>query len=345
MYPRRVIAADARHFGVAILPLDVNRSHKTYRVERCESRSGFGVRLALAEVRDICDAEVESVLSARNEAGPFTSLEDLWRRAELSRPVLENLVHVGALDEVSGGRGRRELLWRAVDLAGGNTLSPRIATKRVRKPQPPAQLALELDEPIAEDLPDLPPYTEHEETQAELEVAGIDATRHVMDLYRPLLAELGCIPATSLIHHRNDSEVWVAGVKVASQTPAIRSGQRIIFLTLDDLTGPLDVTVFERAQPRCARTAFDAWVLLVRGTLRKRGGASLKHRTDPRNVAATIVADEIFDLVEVARHGKEGLSVAEALDRQRARHGGGALAVAEQPKARLWHASGGSSGR
>ncbi len=42
----------------------------------------------------------------------------------------------------------------------------------------------------------------------------------------------------------------VAGVKVASQTPAIRSGQRIIFLTLDDATGPVEVTVFESVQPK-----------------------------------------------------------------------------------------------
>ncbi|HEU4480844.1 MAG TPA: OB-fold nucleic acid binding domain-containing protein, partial [Actinomycetota bacterium] len=304
MYPRRLIVADARQFGIPILPLDVNASDSVYRAE--ETPDGIGVRLAFSEVREISDAEIDSILAARSSA-PFASLEDLWRRAELSRPVLENLVHVGALDSVAGGRARRELLWRAIDLAGRHPIgATRSKRRRPRAAGGAVQLGFGFDEPITESLPDLPPYTPLEETEAELEVAGIDARRHIMELYRPLLAEARCIAANELVAQRNDSEVWVAGVKVSSQTPAIRSGQRIIFLTLDDLTGPLDVTVFERVQPWCARTAFHSWLLLVRGILRKRGGASRRHRTDPRNVGVTIVAEELFDLAELARDRTDG---------------------------------------
>ena len=45
----------------------------------------------------------------------------------------------------------------------------------------------------------------------------------------------------------------VAGVKVASQTPAVRSGQRIIFVSLDDATGPIEVTVFQSVQHKVAQ--------------------------------------------------------------------------------------------
>ncbi|HEX2296347.1 MAG TPA: DNA polymerase III subunit alpha, partial [Actinomycetota bacterium] len=75
MYPRRLIVADARHFGVPILPVDVNASDATYRVERVGEKAG--IRLALSEVRDISDAEIDSLVANR----PFDSLEDLWRRA------------------------------------------------------------------------------------------------------------------------------------------------------------------------------------------------------------------------------------------------------------------------
>ena len=67
----------------------------------------------------------------------------------------------------------------------------------------------------------------------------------------------------------------VAGVKVASQTPAIRSGQRIIFLTLDDATGPVEVTVFESVQPKVAKTVFHSYAMAVSGaaaTDRREGG-------------------------------------------------------------------------
>ncbi|MGH2788168.1 MAG: DNA polymerase III subunit alpha [Actinomycetota bacterium] len=327
MYPRRLIAADARNFGIPILPVDVNRSAAAYRVEGTDPR---GIRLALAEVRDISAAEVDSILTARS-TGPFTSLEDLWRRTELSQPVLVNLIHTGALDGIAGGRSRRELLWAAAELAS----KPKV---RVGE-----QLALALDDAIVESLPDLPAYTPLEEVEAELEITGIDGRRHIMDLYGELLTEIGCLPARALSGARNRSQVWVAGAKVASQTPAIRSGQRIIFVTLDDPTGPIDVTVFERVQDRCARTVFHSWLLLIKGELRKRGGASFVHKTDPTNTGITVVVEDAFDLAELARDRSSGMSVADALDKQRARWTIGAETIPRRPA--LWHSSGGSAGR
>jgi error-prone DNA polymerase len=202
-------------------------------------------------------------------------------------------------------------------------------------------------EPAAPALPGLPEYSPREETEAELDITGIDARRHIMDLYGPLLVEVGATPAEYLRSVRNDTEVWVAGVKVASQTPAIRSGQRIIFVTLDDLTGPIDVTVFERAQARCARTVFHSWLLLVRGVVRKRGGASLLYETDPTNTGITVVVHEAFDLAELARDRAGGHSLSAALGRQRKRAAATGLATGSSNGApsKLWHSSGGSAGR
>jgi error-prone DNA polymerase len=351
MYPRRLIVADARQFGIAILPIDINASYDDYRVEDVSAagRTRWGIRMSLSEVKGISAAELDALLEARLPH-PFTSLEDLWRRVELSRPVLENLIHIGALDSIEPRRTRRELLWRGAELSG----EPR--------PVPGAQLGLALDEPVSEELEELSRYTELEQVTAELEITGIDARRHLMSLYRPLLKEIGATPASDLRFMRNDAEVWVAGVKVSTQTPAIRSGQRIIFLTLDDLTGPIDVTVFERRQARCARTVFHSWLLLIRGVVRKRGGASLTHEMHPTNVGVTVVADEAFDLAELASDRAESCSMATALGRQRKRQAMTSLApVPAELEARagwagpdrqtgrakprkLWHSSGGSAG-
>jgi error-prone DNA polymerase len=388
MYPRRLIVADARTFGIPILPVDVNASEEMYRVEPVSDSEGaadysaaggdlpyglqtvlsrptgrsqsslpvagkapssppggnepppttFGIRLAFSEVRGISEAEIDSIIEARRDR-PFGSLEDLWRRAELSRPVLEDLVHVGALDSIAGSRSRRELLWKVAGLAG-------LAGEPRREIG--EQLSFTFEEQVSEALPGLPAYSPLEETEAELDIIGIDARRHVMDLYGPLLVEIGAMPAEHLRSVRNDSEVWVAGVKVASQTPAIRSGQRIIFVTLDDLMGPIDVTVFERAQARCARTVFHSWLLLVRGVVRKRGGASLLYETDPTNTGITVVAQEAFDLAEVARDRAAGHSLSAALSHQRKRAtaaGLGAGSTTNGAPSKLWHSSGGSAGR
>jgi error-prone DNA polymerase len=345
MYPLRLIAADARRFGIPILPIDVNRSDAVYRPETIDEQGGSGgearlapasreqkgVRIALSAVRDISEAEIDSIVAAR----PFTSLEDLWRRTEVSRPVLENLALVGALDSISGGRSRRELTWRAAALNESKPLAREVDAR---------QLELALDEGAVHELPELPAPTPIEETEAELSISGIDARRHMMELYEPLFEELGCTPAERLRRIRTNAEVWVAGVKVSTQTPAIRSGKRIIFLTLDDLTGPLDVTLFEGAQSRCAHTVFHCWLLVVKGVVRKRGGASRLHETDPHNVGLTVVADEVFDLADLSATRKRGVTLADALararDLQRART---SPAAGDTPK--LWHASGGSAGR
>ena len=84
----------------------------------------------------------------------------------------------------------------------------------------------------------------------------MDASRRLISFYEPLMRDLGVTWAKDLGDARGDTWVMVAGVKVASQTPAVRSGQRIIFLTLDDGTGLSDVTLFERVQPWCATTVF-----------------------------------------------------------------------------------------
>lgn len=349
MYPRRSIVADARVGGIPILPVDVNYSDRVYRAERGEAR--MGVRMSLSQVRDISSAEIDSIVMARR-GGLFKSLEDLWRRVEISRPVLENLVHIGALDSLES-RSRRELLWRTVELCSESkpktSSRPRIRTeaRRAKRPISNDQLSLTLDEPITESLAELPRYTRIEETEAELEVTGIDVRRHLMELYEQLFAEADCTPARSLRQARNRSQVWVAGIKVSTQTPAIRSGQRIIFLTVEDPTGPIEVTIFERAQPRCARTLFHSWLLLVRGEVRKRGGASLMQPMHPDNVGVTVVAEEAFDLAEIARALEAGDSLDAALKRQRIRQAAAGLAStsSEDAPGRLWHSSGGSSGR
>ncbi|MEW6059754.1 MAG: OB-fold nucleic acid binding domain-containing protein, partial [Actinomycetota bacterium] len=236
--------------------------------------------------------------------------------ANVSRPVAEALAHAGAFDALPGA-------------FPGGTRRDRLYTAMTTEPQREGdQLTLDLCG-AAPATPtggrfQLAEYTEEEKVRAELEVVGLDASRHLISFYEPLLADLGVVRSKDLHRHRAGEWVTVAGVKVASQTPAIRSGQRIIFLTLDDATGPVDVTVFEKVQPKVARTVFHSFVLAVRGKLR---------RTGKRGVS--IIAEDVWDLTELRRSRRK--------DRL-----GNALAAHEpspgETPRKLWHASGGSAG-
>jgi error-prone DNA polymerase len=264
--------------------------------------------LALQDVHGISDADMRSILEARAEH-QFRDVGDFLRRANVSKPVVEAIAHAGGFDGI--GRGtRRDRLYAAM-----TTVPQREGD----------QLALDLSG-SAEDRLALPEYTDAERVRAELEVLGLDASRHLVSFFEPLLADLGVVRSRDLHTCRSDERVMVAGVKVASQTPAIRSGQRIIFLTLDDATGPVDVTVFESVQPKVAKTVFHSFVLAVVGTVRRTGYKGV-----------SVVAEDVWDLTALLHARRQG-RLAEALAHE------GPSPGAAVPR-KLWHSSGGSAGR
>jgi error-prone DNA polymerase len=146
------------------------------------------------------------------------------------------------------------------------------------RPVTSVQLTLDLGDEPREHVSGLPEMTAEEQMRAELEILGLDASRHVVDTYADFLDALGAVRSQDLLRQRSRSEILVAGVKVATQTPPVRSGRRVVFLTLDDGTGPVDATFFEDAQGPYAATVFGSWLLVVRGEVRRTGhrGISLR---------------------------------------------------------------------
>jgi len=303
MYPRRLLLDDARRRGVPILPLHVNRSEPEYVVEEVATDE-HGIRLGLQDVHGISGAEIRSILAARAER-PFRSVADLLRRTIVARPVVEALAHAGAFDGLASETNRRGHLYEAITVVAPREGEQLILTDA----QAPAL--------------DLAGYTDAEVVRAELEVLGLDATRHLVSFYEPLLADLSVTRAKDLPTLRQGAWVMVAGVKIATQTPAIRSGQRIIFLSLDDATGPIEVTVFEKVQQKVAKTVFHAYAMAVWGQLRRTGAKGV-----------SVVAEEVWDLTALHRARREG----------RLREAMATPTIPSAPDRRLWHSSPGSAG-
>jgi error-prone DNA polymerase len=112
---------------------------------------------------------------------------------------------------------------------------------------------------------------------AELAILKMDISGHILDKYRPMLDAMGVTRSDELVHLRSKTEVLVAGVRVATQTPPMRSGKRVVFITLDDGHGCSDSTFFDEAQQRCASTLFNTKLLLISAKTRRTGvrGVSL----------------------------------------------------------------------
>ncbi|MGG2465163.1 DNA polymerase III subunit alpha [Streptomyces sp. RGM 3693] len=297
MYPKRLLLADARRRGVPVLPLDVNRSAVTHRIELVPDVEGapgtWGLRLALSDVYGMSQAEARRIADGQ----PYRSLQDLWQRARPSRPVADRLARVGALDAF--GANRRDLLLYLTELhhhgrsAPGGQLT--LHTGDEAMGVPPCSSGAENSgvEPV--EPAGLPDLGDVERLSAELGVLGMDASRHLMADHREFLTELGAVPARLLRDARHGETVLVAGAKAATQTPPIRSGRRVIFTTLDDSTGLVDCAFFDDSHRTCAHTVFHSWLLLVRGTVQRRGPRSL-----------SVVGSAAWNLAELAELRRAG---------------------------------------
>lgn len=288
MYPKRLIVDEARQWGIALAPLDVNLSDRTHRVERTTQVTrapyvapdqlstgksltlpdarGYAIRLALADVEGISEGEVDSIIAAR----PYADLADFVHRSGSSKPTTESLVMVGAFDALheleTKKINRRDLLMHLHDLH-----------ESTAKKSSGSQILLDLAAPdlLSSGLPDLAPS---EVVANEIDILGMDISQHMLEFYSDFLNHVGAIKSADLIKQRSGASVLVAGVKVALQTPPVRSGRRVMFLTIDDGYGCNDVTFFEDAQSDYAALLRNSSLFLIRGVIRRTGprGISLR---------------------------------------------------------------------
>jgi error-prone DNA polymerase len=300
MYPKRLILDDARQWGITIAPIDINKSDRSYRVEQTDltgripysapdiastgaslklpDARGYAIRMALSDIQGISESEIDSILAAR----PYSDLADFVARSGASRPTCEALILVGGFDEIHLSAGsplnHRDLLLHLQDLYKLTSDSRNTRYSQATKHSTGGtQMLLGLTPPALtpSGLPDL---TLAERVDHEVTLTGMDISRHMLDFYGEFLNHVGAIKSADLIRQRAGSSVLVAGVKVALQMPPIRSGKRVIFLTLDDGYGCNDITFFEDLQQSHSTLLFASTLFLIRGEVRRTGprGISLR---------------------------------------------------------------------
>lgn len=270
MYPLRLLVAEARHLGIPLLQMDVNYSTGSYRLEPSAHDGGrqWGIRMALTSLKGISQAEIRRI----EREQPFDSLTDFRDRARVKSSVLLNLAKIGALDGFfPEGRKRRNDIVSWV-----RTLNAQDAAKRASRWQVQGQLALNLTGVEAAVFPERTAEpTVQELIATELDITGIDVTGHVMETRAEQLAQLGVTYARDLLSLRNGAQVRVAGIRVATQTPPMASGKRVVFISLDDGTGLVDLSFFEEAQSDTGRELFNGNLLCAEGIIRRTGPRAL----------------------------------------------------------------------
>jgi len=238
-YAPRVVIADARHHGVRVLPVHVNRGQDV-----CTLEDG-ALRLGLSYVDGLGEAALERLLEARPASG-YRDLADLCQRARLPRRSVENLILAGALADWCDDQ--RQLLWEL---------------GRLRWREDALPLAWPSDGVALE------PMTDAERLMAEYGATGVSAQGHLMELYRERAEAAGALASEKLTAIPAGARVRVAGMVAVRQRPPTAKG--FVFVTLEDEGGTMNVIikppVFERQHQVWSR----GLVLLVEGTVEREG--------------------------------------------------------------------------
>lgn len=226
----------ARRMELEILPPDINASMANFSVDH------EAIRFGLAAVRNVGDAAITSIVEARQADGEFKSLLDFCKRIDTStinKRMVESLIKCGAFDSLGA---KRSQLLAIMDAAMSEA-------QREKRDAMNGQLGLfgeDIGETYALKLPDIPEASMPERLNWEKENTGFYITGHPLDEFR---ASLKNLPTIEFIQHggvKDKQVVRIGGMVTEAKRITTRKGDTMCFLTIEDYTERLEVTVFPR---------------------------------------------------------------------------------------------------
>jgi error-prone DNA polymerase len=284
-YAPAQLVRDAREHEVEVRHPDVNASDWDCTLEPA-GNGACAVRLGVRLVSGLPEEQARAVIAARGES--YSDLHALWLRSGVSLGVLERLADADVFR--SFGFERRQALWMVKGLDGGRGESK--AQNAVSRATP-LFVSKEGGDLFREPAMDLLPMSLGEHVVHDYSTISLSLKAHPCQFFRDELRRRRVI--TSAEHgeeRRAGTRVSVAGLVLVRQRPGTAKG--VIFLTLEDETGIVNVVVWPKTFERNRRVVMTAQFLLVRGRIEREG------------LVIHVVADEIVDISEKLRALSDG---------------------------------------
>jgi len=267
---------EARSMGIQVLPPDIHESGLDF------TPVGDRIRFGLAAIKNVGEGTARGICDARGVHGNFRNIHRYCEVVDsklLNRRVLESLIKSGAMDCLDPSRANRASLWAAIDgvlehgqkvwrdksSGQGNLLGPRLTGF--------AQMS---SESYYDDLPDVEDWTESERLAGEYSVLGFYVSGHPLAKYSGRLAELAVTELGALESCPNGEDVRVAGVVVHSRPMRSRKGDRWAIVTLQDMSGMVELLVFPEAFARLEPLIASGAPLFVKGRVNLEEGANAR---------------------------------------------------------------------
>ena len=265
---------ETRRMGINVLPPDVNESRFDFRVK------DEGIRFGLQAIKNVGRAAIDAIVRARQKRGRITSIFELCEWVDpgsLNKRVLESLIMAGALDSLKGHRAQ---LMAAVETA----MSVGARTQRDRSSGQTSLLAVLQDHGeengMERELPHTPEWSEMTKLSHEKEVLGFYCSGHPLSRFK---REIDWFTTASLDRARSlrdGARVVVAGIISDRKIHLGKRGQRVGFLTLEDLTGAMEAIVFDDKIRARGDDLVQGNMIMVSGTISIRKEDSPKIRVN-----------------------------------------------------------------
>ena len=261
--------AECNRLGVEVLQPDVNRSLANFGIERTADGAA-AIRFGLAQIKNVGEGGIDTLTADRDEGGPFTTLEDFARRVnprEVNKRVLDSLAKAGALD-VLGPRGTviggvERLLTVAQEQQRlretGQTSMFDLFGDQVDTPLP----ALEL-EPMEVPTPQLLAW--------EKELLGTYVSEHPFRRAAGALGEMLTAQASELSEEMVGQRAVIAGAVVNVRPLTTKQGKAFAAVTLEDLSGQVELTIWPDSYDDARDLLREATVLVAKVDIRSRNG-------------------------------------------------------------------------
>lgn len=256
---------ECRETGIAVDPPDLNESSMEFTV------SNGRIRFALAAVKNVGAAAIDAMLAEREADGKFTSLFDFLCRVDsrkVNKKVVESLIKCGAFDFTGERRGQ---LMAALD----PSMEAAQAVQRDREAGQSSMFdafgagsVAKAENRPAVNVPKAPDWTDKELLAFEKETLGFYLSSHPLAGHKREL-DLYAVHIDSLVDKNNEDEVTVGGIITALKEITTKKGDRMAFVTVEDLTGSVEAVIFADLYRKVRDLAAADHALLITGRLDK----------------------------------------------------------------------------
>lgn len=247
---------DARQHGISVLPPDINESFSGFSVV-----SRTEIRFGLAAVKNVGEAAIDSIIEARRSVGTFKTFEHFAEAIDLrkvNRRVLESLIKCGAFDSLGVGR--------ATALARIDSVLE--AAARTQKLKELGQASLFGEMPFGTvSQAEVPEWSSRERLSFERESLGFYITGHPLTDFEAALHERTPHDTQTLQTLPDGADVSFGGVAAAVREVITKKGDRMGFVTVEDLKGTVEAVVFSDLYRQCQAFLKADEPILIRGNI------------------------------------------------------------------------------